>query len=254
MRKVLIGAAAGALLAPVAANAETTGFIQVGYEHSESGPDTLDSWGLGGAVQHDFANGWGVQAEAHSTQFDNTSFVVTADYAALHVYTALNQKVDIAAFVGMLSLPRGGDAFDLGVEARIHQGQWSLQGSVAYLEYPNAPGPSYAWDARVRGDWFVNQDTALIPVISYFEWHEGNFTHKSLEVGAGAAHRFANGLEINAFYVHSENDSTPIGTYQVDTLRLGLRLHLNAGDLQTIAVDGASWNGAAGVFENYGRF
>lgn len=254
MKKILIGAAASALLAPIAAHAETTGFVDIACERSESGPGAVDLGILGGPIQHDFTSGWGIQAEFRSTQRDNGSFTVSSDYAAAHLYTALNPNVDVAAFVGKLALPSGGDAWDAGVEARIHQGQWLLQGSLGYLNFPNTPLTSEAWDTRVRGAWFLNQDTALTPSIAYFEWQEGNFNRKHFAVGVGAAHRFANGLEVYADYLHGWNEYTPIPAFQVDTARVGVRLHLNGGDLQTITNHGPSWSGAAGVYENFGRF
>lgn len=253
MKKFLIGAAASAMLAPLAAHADTTGFIDVAHEHSESGANTADSWTLGGAIQHDFANGWSVQGDARITEFEGGGgSTVAANYAAAHIFTALTQHADVAAFVGLLDI--GDDAWNAGVEARVRQGQWSLQGSLGYLQFPNAPGSSDAWDSRVRGWWFINADTALSPSIAYFEWHEGNFTHKHFELGVGAAHRFTNGVELYADYFHSDNDSTPVGKYQVDTWRVGVRLHLDGGDLQTITNHGASWRGASGMYENFPRF
>lgn len=255
MKKILIGAAAGALLAPIAAHAETTGFVDIAYERSEFGPGAVVDLGvLGGAIQHDFTSGWGIQAEFGTTQRDDGGFTVSSDYAAAHLYTALNASVDVAAFAGKLASPMVGDAWDVGVEARIHQGQWSLQGSVAYLNFPNTPITSEAWDTRVRGAWFVNQDTALTAGITYFEWQDGTFLRTHFAAGVGAAHRLANGLEVYANYLHGWNEYTPIPPYEADTVRVGVRLHLNAGDLQTITNQGPTWSGAVGVYENIGRF
>ena len=116
MKKLLIGAAAGALLAPLAAHAETTGFIDTAYEHTEfSNIGIIESWELGGAIQHDFASGWGVQGDFRSTNFDaGGSFTAGADYAAVHIYTSVSQNVDLAAFVGMVALPVGVAGGSLG--------------------------------------------------------------------------------------------------------------------------------------------
>ena len=254
MKKLLMGAVAGTLLAPAAAHAETTGYVDVAYEYSEitGGGGSADSWNLAAAVQHDFANGWSLQGDGRSTQFDNGSFTVGASYTALHLYTALNPSIDVGGFVGMLDFSN--DATIIGVESRVHQGQWSLQGSLGYTQFHVTLGTSEAWDARVLGDWFVNPDTSVRPSLSYTEWHEGNFTHKQTGVGLGAAHRLGNGLEVYGAYVHSFDDTTPAGQYEVDTFRVGMRLHLNAGDLQTITNEGARWNGAAGMYEAFGRW
>lgn len=251
MKQLLIGAAVSALLAPGAAHAETTGFAEIAYEYSESGPDWIDSWNIGAGIQHDFANGWSIQGDARTTTF-HPGFSVASGYTALHLYTDLNQNVDLGAFVGMLDF--NGDATIAGVEARVHQGQWSLQGSLGYTKFHITLGNSEAWDARVLGSWFLNADTALTPTISHTEWQEGNWTHTQFALGVGAAHRFSNGLQAYASYVHSDNDFTPTGPFQVDTIRVGIRLNLGAGDLQTITNEGASWYGAAGMYETFARF
>jgi hypothetical protein len=251
MRKLLLGAALGALLAPAAAHAETTGFADIAYEYGESGGNSLDSWNIGAGIQHDFDNNWSIQGDARTNTF-HPGFSVASGYTALHLYTELNPSVDLGAFVGMIDF--NGDGTTVGLESRVHQGQWSLQGSLGYTKFDITLGNSEAWDARVLGAWFVNSDTALEPSISYSEWHEGNWTHTQFSLGLGAAHRFSNGLEAYAGYVHSDNDSTPVGPYQVDTLRVGLRLNLGAGDLQSITNDGASWYGAAGMYEAFTRW
>lgn len=256
MKKLLIGAAAGALMAPVAARAETTAFIETTYEHAEASNSNtaVESWKLGGAIQHDFSSSWGIQGDFRSTNFDFGGSTLGANYAAVHVYGSVSQNVDVAAFAGILGLPIGDDGVDVGVEARMHDGPWSLQGSLGYLTFPTRAVNSEAWDGRVSAAWFINQDTSLGPSISYYEWNDGGDILKHLELGASAAHRFGNGLEVQAAYVHIENDSTVIGQYQADAFRVALRLHLNAGDLQTITNQGPSWTGALGIYENTGRF
>src|SRR5687767_7410949 len=113
VRKLLIGAAISALLAPAAAHAETTGFADVAYEYSESGGNSIESWNIGAGIQHDFANGWGIQGDARTTTF-HPSFSVASGYTAVHLYTDLNQNVDLGAFVGMLDF--NGDATIAGIE------------------------------------------------------------------------------------------------------------------------------------------
>ncbi len=251
MRKLMLGAAVSALLTPAAAHAETTGFADVAYAHMESSGNTLEGWDISAGIQHDFANGWSSQGDARTSDYD-PSFSVASGYAALHLYNELNQNVDLGAFVGMLHV--NGDAAIVGVESRVHQGQWSLQGTAGYTKFDITLGASEAWDARVLGSWFFNPDTALTPNIAYSEWHEGNFTHTEFGLGVGLAHRFSNGLQIYGGYLHSDNDYTPIGPYQVDTVRVGLRLNLSAGDLQNITNNGASWYGAAGMYEVFARW
>lgn len=255
MRTLLIGAAAGALLAPAAAHAQTTGFVDTAYEYSEtSGGGWVKSWNIGAAVEHDFANGWSIQGEGRNTQFDNGVFTMGASYAALHVSAALDQNADIAVFVGILDRISS-DAPMVGLEARAHQGQWALQASAGYAQFTPSIGSSEVWDTRVLGTWFLNPDTALTPSIAYSEWHDTfAFTRTQFSVGLGATHRFSNGLEAFAGYLHSDIDANQPFSYTADTVRVGLRLHLNGGDLQTITNEGASWYGAAGLYEVFGRW
>jgi hypothetical protein len=252
LRKLLFGAAASTLLAPAAAHAETTGFVDAAYEHSQvQGGGAAESPNFGAGVQHDFDSGWGVQADGRSTHFDVSDF--NAGYAAIHVYFAVSPNLDVGAFVGLSDfLLNNGES--VGVEARVHQGQWSLQGSVGYTHFDPISGTSEVWDARALGAWFLNQDTALTPSVSYTEWQDTAFLDKQAGIGIGVTHRFNNGLQWYASYIYSANDSTVDGQYQVDTVRIGLRFNFSAGDLQTITNDGASWNGAAGMYEALARF
>jgi hypothetical protein len=253
LRKLLFGAAASALLAPAAAHAETTGFVDAAYEHSQvQGGGSAESWNLGVGVEHDFDNGWGVQADGRTTHFD-AGFTPSTGYGVIHVFTALNQNVDVAGYAGQLEWLSSAGVI-AGVEARVHQGQWWLEGSYGYLQLDPSIGTSEVWDTRLLGAWFVNQDTALTPILSYTEWQDTFFTDKQTAAGIGAAHRFSNGLQVYGSYVHSEIDSNVDGQYQVDSLRIGVRLNFNAGDLQTIYNEGASWYGAAGLYEAMARF
>jgi opacity protein-like surface antigen len=252
MKKLLIGAASSALLAPAAAHADTSGFVDTAYEYSETSGASADSWNLGAGIQHDF-DGWGIQGDGRTTHFDNGSFTIGAGYTAVHAYTGLTQNADVAVFVGMLDFI-GNDGVMIGTEARVEQPQWSLQGSLGYAEFHQTSGNFQIWDGRAIGSWFLNQDTALTPVLSYTEWHETNEILTQFGAGLGFTHRFNSGVQIVADYVHSDNDSTVAGPYQVDTWRLGVRINLNAGNLQAITNHGASWRGAAGFYEALGRF
>jgi hypothetical protein len=254
LRKLLFGAAASTLLAPLAAHAETTGFIDAAYEHSQvQGGGDAESWNFGAGLEHDFAGGWGVQADGRTTHFDNNVSTPATGYAALHVFTSVNQNVDVGAYAGQVDWILNGGVI-AGVEARAHQGQWWLEGSFGYLQLDTISGTSEVWDTRLLGAWFPNQDTALTPILSYTEWQDPMFHDKQNAVGVGGAHRFGNGLEVYGSYVHSEVDSNVDGKYQVDSLRIGVRFNLNAGDLQTIYNEGASWYGAAGMYEAIARF
>lgn len=254
MRTLLFGAAVSAMLAPAAAHAQTTGFIDTAYEYSEvRGGGSADSWNLGVGVQHDFANGWGVQADGRTTHFDNNVSTPSTGYGAVHVYADLTQAIDVAAYLGAIDWTLY-SARTIGVEARLEQSQWSLQGALGYARFNPTIGTPEVWDARVLGAWFVNSDTAVEPTLSYTEWHDPPSTYKQFAVGVGLAHRFGNGLEISARYIHNDNDSSTGGKYQAHTWRIGVRLHLNAGDLQAVTNDGASWYGAAGLYEALGRF
>jgi hypothetical protein len=255
VRKLLIGAAASAMLAPAAAHAQTSGYVDTAYEYSETSGNTwVQSWNLGAAVEHDFATGWSIQGDGRSTKFDNGAITMGANYAALHVSAAVSPNADVAAFFGFLDRVSS-DAPMVGLEARVHQGQWSLQGSAGYAQFTPSIGSSEVWDARVLGAWFFNPDTALTPSIAYSEWHETfSFTRTQLGVGVGVTHRLNNGLQWFASYLHSDIDANQPFGYTADTARVGLRLHLNGGDLQTITNEGASWYGASGLYELFGRW
>jgi hypothetical protein len=254
VKKLLWGAAAGVLLAPAAAHAQTSGFVDAAYEYTEtSGGGSLESWNLGVAAHHDFANGWSIQAEGRNTKFDGGAITQGASYAALHLTSAVNQNVDVGAFVGFLDRVSD-DARMVGLEARVHQGQWALQGSAGYAQFTPSIGSSDAWDTRVVGAWFFNPDTALTPSIAYSEWQDTFFTRTQFGVGLGVTHRFGNGLQVFGSYLFSDIDANQPAPFTADTVRIGLRLHLNGGDLQTITNDGASWYGAAGLYEAFGRW
>src|SRR6185369_16551563 len=102
MKKLVLGAAAAAaLLAPAVANAETNAVVGIDYNHVDF--DSLGDanvYGMNGAFNHDFANGWQIQMDGAANRLDADGCCVTQNYAALH-YGVRTDQYSFAGFVGL---------------------------------------------------------------------------------------------------------------------------------------------------------
>lgn len=255
MKKVLLGAAAAlAAGAPATALANTSGLVDAGYEMTEyDGGGEFDVLHLGGAFQHDFA-GWGIQADGRTVlqEWDGSSGNDSHAYAALHAYTGAGGW-DFAGYVGILNY-YGDGAPMIGGETRTEFGNLSLQGSLGYAEFDEFFDYS-AWDLGVSGQFFFTPNFALTGQVGRTDFDTEFTDYEVIDVGIGAAFQFANAMQIYGGYIRTDGESDPSGNdYEADTFRIGFRYNINGGTMQEVQNDGASWNGAARMHEQFMRW
>lgn len=251
MKKILLGAAAAfAVAAPSAALANTSGYVDTGYENTDydSGGD-FDALHLGGGVYHTFG-GWGVQADGRVTNQDwGGSSTSGHGYAAVHAFTQ-GGGWDFGGFLGLLDY-YGDAGMMLGAETRTHFGNFSLQGTLGYAEFDSWSDYNL-WDIRVDGAFFLQPNFAITGGIGYSEWDAGSDSD-ALTLSLGAAYQFVNGFTLYGEYINTDGDGSGFN-WEADTFRIGLRFDFNGGSLQDITNNGASWNGGAALHEQMLRW
>ncbi|HYD88771.1 MAG TPA: hypothetical protein VEA80_14950 [Vitreimonas sp.] len=254
MKKLMLGAAAAVAIAtPSAAFADTSGYIDAGYEATEyDGGGEFDALHLGGAIAHDLSSGWGVQADARAVnqEWDGSSSDDTHGYAAVHAYTNTGSW-DFAGYVGLINYYDDGGKM-IGVETRTAFGNVSVNGSLGYADFENGANDYNALDLRVNGAYFFNPNFALTGGVGVTEW-DAFFDSDALDLSLGAAYQLTNGIALTGEYVNTDGDGA-FGDWEVDSFRLGVRFNINGGDLQNVTNNGASWSGASDLSESMMRW
>lgn len=247
MKKTLLGAAAAfAIATPGAALADTSGYIDLGYEATEyDGGGEYDGLHIGGAIAHDF-QGFGIQADART---DNQEWNwgggdYSHGYAAVHVFTNTGAW-DFGGYVGLINYYGDGGTM-LGAETRTSFGPLSLNGGLGYADFDD--NGYTALDLRVNGAYFINPNFAITAGIGQTDWDSWSDSD-ALDLSVGGAYQFSNGFALYGEYVNTDGSS-----WEVDTFKIGLRFNINGGDLQTITNEGASWSGASDLSEQMMRW
>jgi len=244
MKKFVLGAAAAAaLLAPAVANAETNAVVGIDYSHLDFDGFDANAYGLNGAFNHDFSNGWQIQMDGATDRLDADGCCFAANYGALHYGTRTDQY-SFAGFVGLqdISILSG---IDIGVEGQMHFGSASIGGSVSYVDF---------------GDFDVSATNIAADGVYFFT---PNFS-----VNAGAAHTSLDGFGDTDYWTWNVGgeyrfDNSPfsvslgyrqsdIEDANVNAWTIGLTLDLGTGTLQDRRVHGPSWGGARSLYDDLG--
>jgi hypothetical protein len=253
MKKILLGAAAAiAIAAPSAALANTSGYVEGGYEATEyDSSNEFDALHLGGGFYHSMG-GWAIQSDARvvNQEWDGSSGDDAHAYAALHAATE-GSAWDFGGFVGLLDY-YGDSGMMFGGETRTNFGNLSLQGNLGYADFDQFFEYSL-WDARVDARFFLMPNAAITGGVGFSEWDA--FTDsEAVDLSIGGAFQFANGFTVHGEYVATDGENDGGGDWEADTFRIALRYDINGGSLQDITNDGASWNGGAALHESMLRW
>jgi len=252
MKKILLGAAAAiAIAAPSVAFADTSGYVEGGYENTEydSGSE-FDAIHLGGGFYHSMG-GWAIQSDARmvNQEWNNPFGDDSHGYAALHAVTE-GGPWDFGAFIGLLDY-YGDSGKMIGAETRTNFGNLSLQGTLGYGDFESFSDYN-VWDAHLDASFFLSPNFAITGGAGYTEWDA--FTDSdALTLALGGAFQFANGFTLAGEYVNTDADNSGAG-WETDTFRVSLRFDINGGSLQDITNDGASWNGGVQLHETMLRW
>jgi hypothetical protein len=245
MKKLVLGAAAAAaLLAPAVANAETNAVVGIDYNHVDFdsfGDGNL--YGLNGAFNHDFSNGWQIQMDGAADRLDSGFCCTSTNYAAVH-YGLRNDQYSFAGFVGTQGVSLF-SAIDIGVEGQMHFSNASIGGSVSYLDMGDID--ANAWNVNADGMYFFTPNFSVNAGAGYTNLDEGGSTD-FWTWNVGGEYRFQDSpFSVSLGYRQSEFDGGDVSAWTI-----GLTLDLGTGTLQDRRVHGPSWGGARSLYDDVG--
>lgn len=245
MKKFALGAAAAAaMLAPTVAHADTNAVAGINYSNVDLGSgDNVNVYGLNGAFNHDFSNGWQVQMDGAADREDVGFCCLNQSYAAAH-YGMRNDQYSFAGFVGLQSFSFF-SGIDLGVEGQMHFGQASLGGSVAYIDFGDLD--LNAWNVSTDGEYYFTPNFSVNAGVAYTNIDGGGpFNTDYWTWNLGGEYRFDNSpFSVSLGYRQSDFDGG-----HIDAWTVGLTLDLSTGSLQDRRVKGPSWGGARDIYDN----
>lgn len=253
MKNILLGATAAlALAAPGVASAESSGYIDMGYQNNEfdSGSE-FDGLHLGAGFYNDFG-GWGIQADGQTTNldWDGSSGNDSTSYAAVHAFTT-GGSWDFGGYVGLLNY-YGDGGYMVGGETRTNFGNFSLEGTLGYADFDQSTDYN-AWDVAANGAYFFMPNFAVTGTVAYTEW-DAFFDYDATTLSLGGAYQFGGAWTVYGGYSNVDVDSSTGSDYESDVWRIGFRYNIGGGDLQTVTNDGASWSGGAAMHERFLRW
>lgn len=247
MKKLVLGAAAAAaLLAPAVANAETNAVVGIDYNRLDYDVfnDEANLYGLNGAFNHDFSNGWQIQMDGAADRLDFGFCCTSANYAAVH-YGMRNDQYSFAGFVGTQGVA-GLSALDVGVEGQMHFANASVGGSVSYIDFGDVD--ANAWHLNADGQYYFTPNFSLGAGVAYTDFNVGG-DDNYWTWNVGGEYRFDNSpISLSLGYRQSDFDSGG----NVSAWTIGLTFDLGTGTLQDRRVHGPSWGGARSLYDDAG--
>src|SRR5690606_4269904 len=237
MKKVFVGAAlAAAAAAPVIASADTRGSIDLGIETNDFdyASDSYEGYSLGATIVHDLSDTMTVQADGRTTHQDWGYGTYSHGYTAAHLSTELGAW-DVGGFVTFQNY-YGDSGLGLGGEARTAFGNFSVDTSLAYVEYDE--GDYDATAIRVGGAYFFSPNFAVTGGVSGTSIDGGFVDYDITELSIGAAYQLANNIALSGGYTSTDGDRSVAPDYAGDTFRLGVRFNFGGGSLQENTNDG----------------
>ncbi len=247
MKKLVLGAAAAAaLIAPAVAQAETNAYVGIDYSRLHyGGLGDFNSYGMTGAFNHDFSNGWQIQMDGAADRVDFGSCCIAQDYAAVH-YGTRTDTYSFAGFVGLQNFVFF-SGLDAGVEGQMHFGQASVGGSVSYVDFSDIS--VNAWNTNVDGAYYFTPNFAVNAGVAYTNvdgvFGSGHTDYWSWNVGG--EYRFDNcPFSVTLGYRQSDLSGSNVNAWTI-----GINLDLGTGDLQARRVHGPSWGGARSMYDDF---
>jgi hypothetical protein len=233
LRKHLIGfAALAALLAPVSAQAETAGVVDLSVGQMSVEDTDLDSVGLGGSVAADLSGAWRAQFDVDATRVSESGDAVTFTNVAAHVFYDAGGW----AFGGVLSNRDFGFAtgWSLGAEGQVHFGPIVLEGEAGLGTIETFGGDADTASADLSGTWYATPDFSIGLGYYYFDIEgETEFDTLSLD----GEYRFTN----SQFSVFGGYAQTEVEDTEIDAWRIGLRYGFGEDTLQGRRQTGPRW-------------
>jgi opacity protein-like surface antigen len=243
MKKLVLGAAAvAALLAPAVASAETNAVVGIDYNHVDYDFADGNTYGLNGAFNHDFANGWQIQMDGATERLDIGGCCINQNYATAH-YGVRTDQYSFAGFVGLqnFSIFSGIDA---GVEGQMHFGSASVGGSISFVDFGDID--VNATNANLDGVYFFTPNLSVNAGAAYTTADLGMGSDDYWTWNLGGEYRFdGSPFSVALGYRQSQFDGGDVSAWTI-----GLNLDLGTGSLQERRVHGPSWGGGRSLFDD----
>lgn len=245
MKKLVLGAAAAAaLLAPAVASAETNAVVGIDYTHFDFDGFDANAYGLNGAFNHEFSNGWQIQMDGAADRLDADGCCISANYAAAH-YGVRTDQYSFAGFVGLqgVSILSG---IDVGIEGQMHFGSASIGGSLGYVDFGDFDVS--ATNANVDGVYYFTPNFSVNAGAAYTNLDGFGGSTDYWTWNLGGEYRFDNSpFSVSLGYRQSDFDGADVNAWTI-----GLTLDLGTGSLQDRRVHGPSWGGARSLYDDLG--
>lgn len=233
MKKHLIGfAALAALLAPLSAQAETNGVIDLSAGQMDIESTDLDSLAIGGSVAADLAGAWRAQFDVDATRISEGGDAMTFTNAAAHVFYDAGPY----AFGGVLANRDFGFAsgWSIGAEGQAHLGPLVLEGEAGIGTIEGFGGDADITNADVSATWYATPNFSIGLGYYYFDIEgEVEFDTFSLD----GEYRFQN----SAFSVIGGYSQSDVDGTDIDSWRVGLRYAFGEDTLQGRRLTGPRW-------------
>ncbi|PZO52873.1 MAG: hypothetical protein DCF16_08350 [Alphaproteobacteria bacterium] len=242
MKKFLVGAVAtAALLTPCVASADTNAVVGVQYNSTEIESFDWDSYGINGAVSHDFSNGTLMQFDANTSRVDISACCNSSGYAALH-YGVRNEGHGFGGFV-VLEDFFGYSGAGLGVEGQLFMNNIVVNGSLGYVDFNDLDFSLVS--GQVDGAYYFTENFAVTGLVAYTQ-DDGAFDEDWVTWGIGGEWRFNNSpASIELGYRAADIDDDDVSSWMI-----GVNLDLGTGTLRERASSGPSFNGAEALHSN----
>src|SRR6185312_15079750 len=183
------------------------------------------------------------QMDGAADRVDQSGCCSSESYAAVH-YGMRNDEHSFGGFVGLVNLSAF-SGVDVGLEGQWNIDNFSLGGSVSYLDFGdidatvthvNANGayyftPNFSVNAGVG---YVNTDGSFFGGGDYWAYN------------VGGEYRFDNSpVSVTLGWRHLDFDDE-----DVDAWTVGFNLDLGTGDLHSRRTQGPSWDGARSLYDD----
>ncbi len=230
MRNLIIGVAAAiaVMAVPSIASADTRALLGVHYTNADSNlfADDVSAWGLNGAFNYDFSNGWTVQADGQSDRADVGG---GNDIGLSYSSVSMGMRNDQYALYGSVGMGDflGLSQFNLGIGGQLYLSNITLGASFSYGDIDGAD--SNPTNVSVEGTWFFNDNLGLTGRISHTDRDNlfgPNDDYNTYSIGG--EYRFDNSpVSISLAYGQSDTDPD-----EVNAWRVGLTMDFGSDSLR----------------------
>jgi hypothetical protein len=222
MRKLLIAAAAAALMAiaaPGAASAQT-GYVGLNYSNGSVDDSDFDGVGAEGVVAFD-AGALGVQLDAGYNNIDpDNGDSADAWNVGAHVYSRGQQWL-VGGFASYADIDSD-NGYTVGAEARRYFSRTTVGAALTYANSDDIDADGWIVDGDVKH--FYTDNWSVGAGLSFASYDVGSENVDSWGANVGTEYQFASlPVSLYAQYAHNEYNPDNFDDFDADVVTLGVR-------------------------------